>query len=193
MGLGCDVAWQQRRPDFCGAHTHGAVWPSALGFMTWGRAIGLLERRDSRRRGERGFPDDGLEPPERHQILGRAPGDYRAIATRGHVSDRPAKAGSVRPEDGFAMLAETGRGAARTLSAVAKALGRAETLVLATDPDGEGEAIAWQVLSWLEERDAIGDAAVRRVAPRGDAACGAHGAGAPVVRLPGRLRPLAAA
>ena len=47
---------------------------------------------------------------------------------------------------------------------MAKALRRAETLVLATDPDREGEAIAWRVLSWLLERDAVGDRPVHRVA-----------------------------
>ena len=56
------------------------------------------------------------------------------IATRGHVSDLPVKAGSVKPEDGLAMVAETGRGAARTLGAIARALADAEGLILATDP-----------------------------------------------------------
>ena len=64
------------------------------------------------------------------------------MATRGHVRDLPAKAGSVKPEDGFAMVYETGRGAARTPGAMAKALSRADALVLATDPEREGEAIA---------------------------------------------------
>ena len=49
------------------------------------------------------------------------------MATRGHVRDLPAKAGSVKPEDGFAMVHETGRGAARTLGAMAKALRRIPT------------------------------------------------------------------
>ena len=66
------------------------------------------------------------------------------MATRGHVRDLPAKAGWVKPEDGFAMVYETGRGAARTPGAMAKALRRADALVLATDLDREGEAIAWQ-------------------------------------------------
>ena len=55
----------------------------------------------------------------------------------------------MKPEDGFAMVTETGRGAARTLGAIARALAGADGLVLATDPDREGEAIAWQVLDWL--------------------------------------------
>ena len=106
-----------------------------------------------------------VESPVKARTIGGYLGrEYRVIATRGHVRDLPAKAGSVKPEDGFSMVTETGRRAARTLAAVAKALANAETLVLATDPDREGEAIAWQVLEWLTERDAVGDVAVHRVA-----------------------------
>ena len=86
------------------------------------------------------------------------------MATRGHVRDLPARARSVKPEDGFAMVYETGRGAARTLGAMAKALRRADALVLATDPEREGEAIAWQVPSWLRKQDVVGDRAVHQVA-----------------------------
>ena len=106
-----------------------------------------------------------VESPVKARTIGSYLGrEYRVIATRGHVRDLPAKAGSVRPEDGFAIVYETGRQAARTLGAMARALAKAETLVLATDPDREGEAIAWQVLEWLTERDAVGDVPVHRVA-----------------------------
>ena len=106
-----------------------------------------------------------VESPVKARTIGGYLGrEYRVIATRGHVRDLPAKAGSVKPEDGFAMVTETGKRAARTLAAVAKALERAQTLVLATDPDREGESIAWQVLEWLTERDAVGDVPVHRVA-----------------------------
>ena len=106
-----------------------------------------------------------VESPAKARTIGAYLGlDYRVIATRGHVRDLPAKAGSVKPGDGFAIVYETGRRAARTLGALAKALAKAETLVLATDPDREGEAIAWQVLEWLTERDAVGDVPVHRVA-----------------------------
>ena len=47
---------------------------------------------------------------------------------------------------------------------MAKALRRADALVLATDPDRKGEAIAWQVPSWLRKQDAVGDRAVHQVA-----------------------------
>ena len=106
-----------------------------------------------------------VESPVKARTIGGYLGrEYRVIATRGHVRDLPAKAGSVKPEDGFAMVTETGKRAARTLAAVAKALANAETLVLATDPDREGEAIAWQVLEWLTERGAVGDVPVHRIA-----------------------------
>ena len=105
-----------------------------------------------------------VESPAKARTIGTWLGKgYRVMATRGHVRDLPSKAGSVKPDEDFAMVYETGKRAARTLGAVAKALEKAESLILATDPDREGEAIAWQVLSWLEERDAIGGRPVRRV------------------------------
>ena len=105
-----------------------------------------------------------VESPAKAKTIGAWLGaPYRVMATRGHVRDLPARAGSVDPGDGFSMVYETGKAAARTLGAIAKALARADILVLATDPDREGEAIAWQVLSWLAERDAVGDRPVLRV------------------------------
>ena len=92
--------------------------------------------------------------------LGR---DYKVIACHGHVSDLAPKEGSVRPEDDFALTyAETGKRAARALRAIAAALREADGLILATDPDREGEAIAWQVLRWLDARDAVGERPVMR-------------------------------
>ena len=105
-----------------------------------------------------------VESPAKARTIGKYLGaGYRVMPTRGHVRDLPAKDGSVDPDDGFAMAFEIGRGAARTLGAIGKALTRADILVLATDPDREGKAIAWQVLSWLTERDAVGDRPVLRV------------------------------
>ena len=107
-----------------------------------------------------------VESPAKARTVGAYLGrGYRVLACYGLVSDLPAKPGSVRPDDGFAMVYETaGRRAARALGIIRAALGEAEGLVLATDPDREGEAIASQVLSWLQERDALGDRPVRRVA-----------------------------
>ena len=107
-----------------------------------------------------------VESPAKARTVGAYLGrGYRVLACYGLVSDLPAKPGSVRPDDGFAMVYETaGRRAARALGIIRAALVEAEGLVLATDPDREGEAIAWQVLSWLRERDALVDRPVRRVA-----------------------------
>ena len=105
-----------------------------------------------------------VESPAKARTIRKLLGSgYRVLATSGHVSDLPARAGSVDPEDGFAMVYETGRRAARALAAIRAALADAGRLVLATDPDREGEAIAWQVLTWLRERDAIGETPVARV------------------------------
>ena len=105
-----------------------------------------------------------VESPAKARTIGRWLGpEYRVMATRGHVRDLPAKAGSVDPGDGFAMTFEAGKAAARTLGAIARALENADGLVLATDPDPEGEAIAWQVLDWLEARGGLGDRTVERV------------------------------
>ena len=107
-----------------------------------------------------------VESPAKARTVGRFLGrGWRVLACHGHVRDLPAKAGSVKPDEGFAMVYETaGRRAARALGAIRTALGDAEGLILATDPDREGEAIAWQVLGWLREKDALGDKPVERVA-----------------------------
>ena len=86
--------------------------------------------------------------------LGR---EYRVLACYGHVVELPAKKGSVDPDADFAMVcAETGKRAVRALRAIAAALKTADSLLLATEPDREGEAIAWEILTWLRERDPIG-------------------------------------
>ena len=85
------------------------------------------------------------------------------VANRGHVKDLPAKDDSVDPAHDFTMVYATRRGAARALGAIAAALRGAEGLVLATDADREGEAIAWQALTWLRDRGALDGKTVRRV------------------------------
>ena len=103
-------------------------------------------------------------PAKARTLRGYLGAGHEVIATRGHVRDLAAKDGSVDPARGFAMVYATKRGATRALGAIAAALADAEALVLATDPDREGEAIAWQVLEWLRERGALAGKAVRRVA-----------------------------
>ena len=102
-------------------------------------------------------------PAKAKTVLGLLGSGHTVIATRGHVRDLPAKNGSVDPARGFALVYATSRRAASTLRSIAAALREADALVLATDPDREGEAIAWQVLTWLEEKNALKGKPVRRV------------------------------
>lgn len=73
----------------------------------------------------------------------------QVLASYGHVRDLPAKPGSVQPDQGFAMRWERARGAAARLAELRAAVGAAQKLVLATDPDREGEAISWHVVQEL--------------------------------------------
>src|SRR5688572_5552743 len=87
---------------------------------------------------------------------------YRVLASYGHVRDLPPKDGSVDPEAGFAMLWETYADKARQLKAITDEAKKADTLILATDPDREGEAISWHVQEVLQKRKAL-PAQVERV------------------------------
>ncbi len=105
-----------------------------------------------------------VESPAKAKTIGKYLGEgYTVLASYGHVSDLPSRNGSVRPDDDFDMTFETGSKALKPLGEIARALGKAEALVLATDPDREGEAIAWHVRNWLDDNGATGDRAVKRV------------------------------
>jgi DNA topoisomerase-1 len=105
-----------------------------------------------------------VESPAKAKTINRYLGpDYTVLASYGHVRDLPPKDGSVRPDDDFAMSWEVDGKSAKRLSDVAHALKGAERLILATDPDREGEAISWHVLEDLKRRHAIKDAKVERV------------------------------
>jgi len=87
---------------------------------------------------------------------------HRVLASYGHVRDLPPKDGSVDPDDGFAMQWETYGDKARQLKAITDEAKAADTLVLATDPDREGEAISWHVREILAKKKAL-PAEVQRV------------------------------
>jgi len=80
---------------------------------------------------------------------------HRVLASYGHVRDLPAKDGSVDPDAGFAMQWETYADKARQLKAIADEAKKADTLILATDPDREGEAISWHVQEVLQKRKVL--------------------------------------
>ena len=92
--------------------------------------------------------------------LGRG---YEVLASFGHVRDLPAKDGSVDPEHDFHMLWEIDPKSQQRLNSIASAVKGADKLILATDPDREGEAISWHVLEALRQKRAITDQQIERV------------------------------
>src|ERR1700761_2432829 len=96
-----------------------------------------------------------------NKYLGR---NYKVLASYGHVRDLPAKDGSVDPDHDFKMVWEVDPKAQKRLKDIADAMKSADRLILATDPDREGEAISWHVLEALKQRRALGKMDVQRVA-----------------------------
>ena len=97
-----------------------------------------------------------VESPAKAKTIEKYLGSgHRVLASFGHVRDLPPKDGSVDPEDGFAMQWETYPDKARQLKAIADEARNADTLILATDPDREGEAISWHVREVLRKRKVL--------------------------------------
>ncbi|MHA1568485.1 MAG: DNA topoisomerase, partial [Alphaproteobacteria bacterium] len=90
-------------------------------------------------------------------------GGFRVLASFGHVRDLPAKKGSVRPAENFAMSWEIDPRAKKRIDDIADALKQADRLYLATDPDREGEAISWHVRELLDERRVLDNIEVQRI------------------------------
>jgi len=88
---------------------------------------------------------------------------HRVLASYGHVRDLPAKDGSVDPEHDFAMEWQVSPDKSRQLKAITDEARNADTLILATDPDREGEAISWHLAEVLRKKKAL-PAKVQRVA-----------------------------
>ncbi|HEY1638299.1 MAG TPA: toprim domain-containing protein, partial [Rhizomicrobium sp.] len=105
-----------------------------------------------------------VESPAKAKTINKylGPG-YRVLASFGHVRDLPAKDGSVRPDEDFSMSWEIDPKAQARIREIAEAVKGADRLILATDPDREGEAISWHVLELLKQRKALGKADVQRV------------------------------
>ncbi len=90
---------------------------------------------------------------------------YKVIASFGHVRDLPSKDGSVEPDNDFAMHWDVDAKSQKILKEISAAVKGADKLILATDPDREGEAISWHILQVLEKRKALKKGtAVERVA-----------------------------
>ncbi|MGA2313659.1 MAG: type I DNA topoisomerase [Xanthobacteraceae bacterium] len=95
-----------------------------------------------------------------NKYLGRG---YEVLASFGHVRDLPAKSGSVDPDADFRMIWEVDAKAQKRLNDIARAAKGAEKLILATDPDREGEAISWHVLEVLKQKQALNGQTIERV------------------------------
>ena len=80
---------------------------------------------------------------------------YKVIASYGHVRDLPSKNGSVEPENDFEMHWDSDSKSQKIIKEIADALKNADKLILATDPDREGEAISWHILQILEKKRAL--------------------------------------
>ncbi len=105
-----------------------------------------------------------VESPAKAKTINKYLGSgYQVLASYGHVRDLPSKNGSVDPEQDFSMLWEVDGKSQKRLSDIASAVRQADRLILATDPDREGEAISWHVLEVLKHRKALADTPVERV------------------------------
>ncbi len=105
-----------------------------------------------------------VESPAKARTIEKYLGsDFTVLASYGHVSDLEPRDGSVLPDKDFEMVYATGARAKKPLSAIAAALRGADDLLLATDPDREGEAISWHVLNWLRDEGALGRRKARRI------------------------------
>lgn len=105
-----------------------------------------------------------VESPAKAKTINKYLGsDYQVFASYGHVRDLPPKDGSVRPDEEFAMDWQIDAKAKARINEIAKAVKEADKLILATDPDREGEAISWHLLQVLQDKKALKDKKIERV------------------------------
>ncbi|MDC9701376.1 MAG: type I DNA topoisomerase [Alphaproteobacteria bacterium] len=105
-----------------------------------------------------------VESPAKAKTINKYLGsEYQVIASCGHVRDLAAKNGSVEPDNDFAMTWEVNEKSRKHLKSIVTAAKKAERLILATDPDREGEAISWHVLEILQQEYGLKNIKVERV------------------------------
>jgi DNA topoisomerase-1 len=105
-----------------------------------------------------------VESPTKARTLNRYLGDgYEVMASNGHVRDLLPKSGAVEPDKDFAMHYEIIEKNAKSVDAIAKAVKKADQVLLATDPDREGEAISWHLYELLKDRGVLDGKPVKRV------------------------------
>ena len=105
-----------------------------------------------------------VESPAKAKTINKYLGSgYKVLASFGHIRDLPSKDGSVKPDDDFSMVWEVDARAQSKMKDIASAVKGADKLILATDPDREGEAISWHILEVLRQKHALGKMPVERV------------------------------
>jgi DNA topoisomerase-1 len=105
-----------------------------------------------------------VESPAKAKTINRYLGDkYRVMASNGHVRDLLPKSGAVEPENDFMMHYEIIEKNAKSVQAICDALKKSKMLILATDPDREGEAISWHLYEILKEKGVLNGKDVKRV------------------------------
>ncbi len=106
-----------------------------------------------------------VESPGKVKAINKYLGsDYKVLASFGHIRDLPSKDGSVKPDEDFSMVWDVDARAQSKIKDIAAAVKGADKLILATDPDREGEAISWHILEVLREKKLLKDLPVERVA-----------------------------
>jgi DNA topoisomerase-1 len=105
-----------------------------------------------------------VESPAKAQTINKYLGsDYKVLASVGHIRDLPSKDGAVLPQEDFKMSWEMHKGKDKVIKEIISELKLADTLILATDPDREGEAISWHLKEYLNSKKIILDKPVQRV------------------------------
>ena len=105
-----------------------------------------------------------VESPAKAKTINRYLGEgYKVLASYGHVCDLPPKDGSVLPDENFEMKWDVPARSKKHVQAISSALKSADSLILATDPDREGEAISWHVYEILKDKKVLSDKSVKRV------------------------------
>ncbi len=105
-----------------------------------------------------------VESPAKAKTINKYLGsDYTVLASYGHIRDLPSKNGSVDPENSFKMIWEIDSFSKKYLKEITDTARNSEKIILATDPDREGEAIAWHVKEFLNEKKLLKDKKIERV------------------------------
>ena len=105
-----------------------------------------------------------VESPAKAKTINKYLGkDYKVLASYGHIRDLPSKNGSVDPDDNFKMIWEVDSFSRKYLKEITDAAKDSSKIILATDPDREGEAIAWHVKEYLNEKKLLKDKHIERV------------------------------